>query len=165
MDKLLNGIHADPYGRRHKINLWQEEDFEASDGLMPCCYDTQWNVRGEHLDMLLNQRSGDMLTASGAGGWNEVQYAALQIMVAYATGYKPGIFTHVIANEHIYDRHMEAAKELIRRFEIEDVTEDNLVPVMKFEPKINDFYLFSVNDFTLENYVPKKPQIKLELGI
>ena len=82
---------------------------------MPCAFLTIWNVRGEYLDMCLIQRSGDMITASGAGGVNEVQYACLQMMIAKATGYKPGKFTHFVANEQIYDRHIDAANELIKR--------------------------------------------------
>ncbi len=128
------GIKGDPYGRRHKINLWQEDDFEMSDGLMPCCYETQWNVRGEYLDMLLNQRSGDMITASGAGGWNEVQYMSLQMMIAKATGYKPGKFTHVIANEQIYNRHIK--KQLLNYY-IDMTTIKNTLKPIKMRRKFN----------------------------
>ena len=73
IDNLINDIKTNPYGRRHIMSLWQEDDFQSSDGLLPCAFLTDWNVRGEYLDMLLFQRSGDMLTASGAGGINEVQ--------------------------------------------------------------------------------------------
>lgn len=169
--KLLSDIKSNPYGRRHIMSLWQEEDFETSDGLLPCAFLTNWNVRGEYLDMLLFQRSGDMLTASGAGGINEVQYAALQIMVAKATGYKPGKFTHVVCNEQIYDRHMDAANILLARASSQRLQFDEYkgyefaYTTMKFEPKINDFYCYTIDDFTLENYEPIKPQIKLELGI
>lgn len=171
IDNLINDIKSNPYGRRHIMSLWQEDDFLASDGLLPCAFLTDWNVRGEYLDMLLFQRSGDMLTASGAGGINEVQYAALQMMIAKTTGYKPGQFTHVVCNEQIYDRHIEAAKELLKR-----ANEQSLeyvygkgyqftYPRMIFEPNSNDFYEFSIDDFKLEGYEPIKPQLKLELGI
>lgn len=171
MDKLLADIKSNPYGRRHIISLWQEEDFDASDGLLPCAFLTDWNVRGEYLDMLLYQRSGDMLTASGAGGINEVQYAALQMMVAKATGYKPGQFTHVVCNEQIYDRHMDAANILLARADNQKLQLDGYRGytfdhvTMKFEPQINDFYCYTIYDFKLENYEPIKPQIELELGI
>lgn len=170
LNNLLKDIKENPYGRRHIMSLWQENDFKESDGLMPCCYETIWNVRGEYLDMLLNQRSGDMLTASGAGGVNEVQYAALLMMVAKATGYKVGKFTHVVVNEQIYDRHIDAAKELISRgnklktehpyykYQFDNVE-------MKFNPKTNNFYDFTIDDFELIGYEPIKPQLKLELGI
>lgn len=170
MNKLLEDINKNPYGRRHVISLWQEEDFKESDGLMPCCYETIWNVRGEYLDMMLIQRSGDMLTASGAGGVNEVQYAVLQIMISKATGYKPGVFTHIVANEQIYDRHIDAAKELLKRGESLKTEHpyynyefDNVK--MIFNPKTNNFYDFKIEDFNLVGYEPIKPQIKIELGI
>lgn len=177
MNKLLNDIKTNPYGRRHIMSLWQEEDFKSSDGLMPCCYETIWNVRGEYLDMLMNQRSGDMLTASGAGGVNEVQYAALLLMVAKATGYKPGKFTHVVENEQIYDRHVDASAELLKRYNANnsDLTSTTNAmfmalfgcgkPMMKFNPKADDFYSFTIDDFQLIGYDPIKPQIPLELGI
>lgn len=170
LNNLLKDIKENPYGRRHIMSLWQENDFKESDGLMPCCYETIWNVRGEYLDMLLNQRSGDMLTASGAGGVNEVQYAALLMMVAKATGYKAGKFTHVVVNEQIYDRHIDAAKELISRGDKLKTEHpyykyqfDNVE--MKFNPKTNNFYDFTIDDFELIGYEPIKPQLKLELGI
>lgn len=170
VNKLLDDIKNDPYGRRHIMSLWQEDDFKASDGLRPCAYETIWTVRGNYLDMILVQRSGDMLTASGAGGVNEVQYAALLMMIAKATGYEPGKFTHLVVNEHIYDRHYDAAKELISRCESLK-TNDNTYTyqfdkvIMNFSPSSDNFYEFSIDDFSLINYNPKKPQIKLELGI
>lgn len=171
IDNLINDIKSNPYGRRHIMSLWQEDDFLASDGLLPCAFLTDWNVRGEYLDMLLFQRSGDMLTASGAGGINEVQYAALQMMIAKTTGYKPGQFTHVVCNEQIYDRHIEAAKELLKRANGQSLEYvygkgyEFTYPRMIFEPNGNDFYEFSIEDFKLEGYEPIKPQLKLELGI
>lgn len=174
INNLINDIKTNPYGRRKIVSLWQENDLRETDGLMPCAFLTIWNVRGEYLDMCLIQRSGDMLTASGAGGVNEVQYACLQMMIAKATGYKPGKFTHFVANEQIYDRHIDAANELLNRakqqkldlstsnghydYEFESVK-------MNFNPKSNNFYDFSIEDFSLENYNPIKPQLKLELGI
>ena len=171
IDNLINDIKTNPYGRRHIMSLWQEDDFLASDGLLPCAFLTDWNVRGEYLDMILFQRSGDMLTASGAGGINEVQYAALQMMIAKTTGYKPGQFTHVVCNEQIYDRHIEAAKELLKRANGQSLEYvygkgyEFTYPRMIFEPGSNNFYDFSIDDFHLEGYEPIKPQLKLELGI
>lgn len=170
LNNLLNDIKTNPYGRRHIMSLWQEDDFKESDGLMPCCYETIWNVRGEYLDMVMIQRSGDMLTASGAGGVNEVQYAALLMMVAKATGYKPGLFTHFVANEQIYDRHVDVAKELLSRatnLETDDTTYKYKFDKveMRFNPKSNNFYGFTIDDFELVNYNPIKPQVSLELGI
>ena len=85
--RVLDDIKTDPYGRYHICNLWQEEEFkDRPEGLKPCAYETIWTVVGDRLDMFLNQRSGDLLAASGAGGINEVQYAALLMMVARDTG-------------------------------------------------------------------------------
>lgn len=174
LNNLIADIKENPYGRRHIMSLWQEEDFKESDGLMPCAFLTIWNVRGKYLDMCLIQRSGDMITASGAGGVNEVQYACLQMMIAKATGYKAGKFTHFVANEQIYDRHVDAANELLIRAKQQklDLSTSNghydyeFEPVkMNFNPKSDNFYDFSIEDFSLGNYNPIKPQIKLELGI
>ena len=170
INKLINDIKNNPYGRRHIISLWQENDFNESDGLMPCAFETIWNVHGEYLDMVLIQRSGDMLTASGAGQWNEVQYAALLMMISKTTGYKPGKFTHFVANEQIYDRHVQVANELLQRCE-ELKTDDPYYNYefeqisMNFNPTTDDFYSFSVEDFELVGYKPIKPQLKLELGV
>ena len=163
MNNLLTDITENPYGRYHIMNLWQEEEFRRSDGLKPCAYETIWSVRDDYLDMFLMQRSGDMLVASGAGGYNEVGYTALLMMVAKHTGYKPGKFTHFVANEQLYSRHINASKELMNRYER---NEDNgKLVTMVFEPKSNNFYDFTIDDFKLINYEPIKPQITLELGI
>ena len=170
INKLLRDIKNNPYGRRHIMSLWQEQDFNTSDGLMPCCYETIWNVRGEYLDMMMIQRSGDMITASGAGGVNEVQYASLLMMVANSTGYKVGKFTHVVANEQIYDRHLDAAKELLNRCDGLKVDSEHYHYVfenleMKFKPKTDNFYDYIIDDFELVGYEPMKPQLKLDLGV
>ena len=106
---LIEDIKKDPYGRRKVVSLWQEADLHETPGLAPCAFLTMWNVRGKYLDMSMIQRSGDMLTASGAGGINEIQYAALLMMIACVTGLEPGVFTHFVANEQIYDRHIDNA--------------------------------------------------------
>lgn len=99
INNLIKDIQNDPYGRRKIVSLWQESDLRETSGLAPCAFLTIWNVRKNYLDMMMVQRSGDMLTASGPGGINEIQYAALLMMIARHTGYKPGVFTHVVANE------------------------------------------------------------------
>lgn len=170
--RVLNDIKENPYGRYHVCSMWQEEVFNKPDfdGLKPCCYETIWTVRGEYLDMFLNQRSGDMLTASGAGGVNETQYAALLMMVARHTGYKPGKFTHFVVNEQLYDRHLEQANELLNRFE--KMRQDEFfhdkyykTPQLKLNENKNNFYDITIDDFEMVNYEPIKPQITLELGI
>lgn len=167
--ELIKNIRNNPYGRRHIISFWNWANIDKK-ALVECAYETIWTVRGEYLDMFLMQRSGDMLTASGAGGINEVQYAALLMMVSKATGYKPGKFTHMVANEQLYDRHIDQTNELLSRceelkseasyykYEFDDVK-------MEFNPKSNNFYEFTIDDFNLIGYEPKKPQIQFDLGI
>ena len=158
--RVLEDIKKDPYGRYHIMNLWQEDELQSSDGLKPCAYETIWTVRGNYLDMFLNQRSGDMLVASGAGNVNEVQYATLLMMVARDTGYEPGKFTHMVVNEQIYDRHIENAKELLNR-----QSDISKVPVMKLNKDKTSFYDFTIDDFELIDYEPVKPNLKFELGV
>lgn len=174
INKLIEDIKNDPYGRRKIVSLWQETDLRETPGLAPCAFQTIWNVRGEYLDMLLVQRSGDMLTASGPGGINEIQYAALLMMIARHTGYKPGVFSHMVANEQIYDRHMDAANDMRSRFSareqeefyIESVLRETILhPRLVLNPEKTNFYDMIIDDFTMENYNPIKPQLKLELGI
>lgn len=174
--RVLDDIKNNPYGRYHICNLWQEEEFkDEPNGLKPCAYETIWTVRREYLDLFLNQRSGDLLAASGGGGINETQYAALLMMVAKHTGYKPGKFTHFVANEQVYDLHIDQAKELIHRanerhlvtFEALKNSEidKNLMPKLVLNPEKNNFYDMTIDDFSMENYKPMKPQLKLPLGI
>ena len=175
VNHLINDIRVDPYGRRKIISLWQMTDLEETDGLAPCAFQTIWNVRNdndgtEYLDMCLIQRSGDMLTASGAGGINEVQYAAFLMMIARHTGYIPGKFTHFVANEQIYDRHEDQARAMMKRYdECVDTcwspTNDESRPMLILNPDKTDFYEFTIDDFKMVNYDPIKPQLTLELGI
>lgn len=174
VNKLINDIKNDPYGRRKIIDLWQETDLRETAGLAPCAFLTIWNVRGKYLDMVLVQRSGDMLTASGPGGINEVQYAAFLMMIARHCGYEPGVFSHIVANEQIYDRHWDAAHEMKKRYtdnfpeaiSLDENNDSSLVyPQLVLNPGAHDFFSMSIEDFTMENYEPKKPQLKLELGI
>ena len=169
INNLIKDIQEDPYGRRKIVSLWQESDLHETAGLAPCAFLTIWNVRNdgkgnEYLDMCLVQRSGDMLTASGAGGINEIQYAALQMMIARHCGYKVGVFTHLVANEQIYSRHKEQAIEMIKRYDSNnDMTMPN--PKLILNPDKTNFYDFTIDDFTMENYNPIRPQLSLELGI
>ena len=167
INNLIKDIQNDPYGRRKIVNLWQETDLHETPGLAPCAFLTIWNVRGKYLDMMLIQRSGDMLTASGPGGINEIQYAALLMMIARHTGYEPGVFSHVVANEQIYDRHQEAAATILRRYyEMCDChNPDESQPRLILRDDAVNFYSMTIEDFTMENYNPIKPQLKLELGI
>lgn len=178
INNLINDIKNDPYGRRKIVSLWQEADLHETAGLAPCAFLTIWNVRRdredkrEYLDMCLIQRSGDMLTASGAGGINEIQYAALLMMIARHCGYDAGVFTHFVANEQIYDRHIEQAKEMLNRVGEMAIREyeqshykERKKPMLILNPDKTNFYDMTIEDFTMENYEPMKPQLKLELGI
>ena len=167
INNLIKDIENDPYGRRKIVSLWQETDLHETPGLAPCAFLTIWNVRGEYLDMMMVQRSGDMLTASGPGGINEIQYAALQMMIARHTGYKPGVFTHIVANEQIYDRHMDAAEEMLKRYAeyYPQETIKEIKPALNINENKTNFYDMTIDDFTMDGYVPIKPQLKLELGI
>ena len=190
INNLIKDIQNDPYGRRKIVSLWQEQDLHETPGLAPCAFLTIWNVRntnrkhlgrGEgYLDMMLVQRSGDMLTASGPGGINEIQYAALLMMIARHCGYKPGVFSHVVANEQIYDRHIDAAEEMKTRYSRRDIEEKYAwddgykgdenewmfqQPQLILNPEVKDFYQMTIDDFELVDYYPMKPQLKLELGI
>ena len=174
INNLIKDIKNDPYGRRKIVSLWQEQDLHETPGLAPCAFLTIWNVRGKYLDMMLVQRSGDMLTASGPGGINEIQYAALLMMIARHCGYEPGVFSHVVANEQIYDRHMDAAAEMRNRFfkrhreESDETLVKNYIdtyPLLILNENKKDFYEMTIEDFFMINYKPMKPQLKLELGI
>lgn len=170
MNKLLDGLKQDPFGRRHIMNMWQEDDFSDETGgtikgLNPCCYETIWNVRqgedGLYLDMLMNQRSSDYEVSCAI---NELQYIALQLMVAKACGFKPGVFTHVIENAQIYDRHINNVKNLLTREPVE------CYPQLILNTDNTDFYEFTVDDFVLTDYPVEKireknPQMKFDLGI
>ena len=173
INKLIKDIETDPYGRRKIVSLWQETDLAETAGLAPCAFLTIWNVRNEngkeYLDMVLIQRSGDMLTASGPGGINEAQYAALLMMIARHTNYLPGVFSHFVANEQIYDRHIEQANEMLKRFKELDAKDyyNGVYPesMLVLNEDKNNFYDFTIDDFSMVNYNPIKPQLKLELGI
>lgn len=168
INKLIEDIKKDPYGRRKVMSLWQETDLKETDGLAPCAFLTIWNVRNnaltgkEYLDMCLIQRSGDMLTASGAGCINEIQYAALLMMIARHCGYEAGKFTHFIANEQIYDRHIDQAEEMLDRYYFLKKSDN---PMLVLNPEKTDFFEITIGDFEMINYEPIKPQLKLELGI
>lgn len=145
MDNLLKSLKEDPFSRRHIINMLQESDLKQTNGLYPCAYETMWSVRKVekdfYLDMTLNQRSNDYIMA---GYINKIQYVALLMMVASHLGYKVGKFCHYIQNLHVYDRHIEAAKELLAR--------EPLDQQPKLELKTNsDFYNITLDDFKISN--------------
>jgi thymidylate synthase len=156
MNKLLKDIQENPNGRRKIINLWQETEFEEeSKGLNPCAFMSMVTVRGEYLDWTLVQRSQDIC---GANNINNIQYVALQMMVAKHCGLKPGKFLHVIQNAHLYDRHIPIAEEFLNRPTSEKQ------PKLIFEPKSDNFFEFTIDDFRVEDYEPQ-PKINIDIAI
>ena len=161
MNKLLDGLVSDPFGRRHIINMYQYSDLQETTGLHPCGYETIWSVRRNYgeliLDMTLIQRSSDFLIA---GFINKIQYLALQMMVAGHCGYKVGKFCHLVQNLHIYDRHFDAANELLNREPFE-----NGYPYIELIENKN-FYDYTIEDFKIYNTENiKKLSNKIELAI
>ncbi len=158
IDKLLENLKNQPYGRRHIINLYQEADLEETAGLFPCAMETQWSVRDGYLDLTLIQRSSDVAVANAI---NKIQYVALQMMVARHVGLEPGVFCHYVNNAHIYDRHVDQIREIIAR----DPQEGHESVRLVLNPEKTNFYDFTIDDFTMENYNPVKPNFQFELAI
>lgn len=166
MNNLLNDIQNNPDGRRHIINMWQEDDFKDKHGLKPCAYQTVWNVRHgkdgkDYLDMCLFQRSSDYATA---GIINQMQYVIFQMLVARHCGYEAGRFTWFVANIQIYDRHIEPIKEMLNRESVE------CLPRIEINPDKKNFYDITIDDVKITGYpreIIKKqnPQLKFDIGI
>tara|TARA_R110000868_G_scaffold266896_2_gene526178 strand:- start:578 stop:1366 length:789 start_codon:yes stop_codon:yes gene_type:complete len=146
MNKLLDGLVNDPFGRRHIISMYQYVDLEETNGLFPCAYETIWSVRkvdeDKVLDMTLIQRSNDYLVA---GYINKIQYLGLQMMVAGHCGYKVGKFCHLVQNLHIYDRHFDGVYELLNRAPL-----DTDLPYIELTENKN-FYDYTIDDFKVYN--------------
>ena len=161
MNKLLDGLVNNPFGRRHIISMYQYVDLEETNGLFPCAYEILCSVRkvGDDrvLDMTLIQRSSDYLVA---GYINKVQYLGLQMMIAGHCGYKVGKFCHLVQNLHIYDRHFGGVNELLSR---KPITED--LPYIELVGNKN-FYDYNIDDFRVYNISGiKKLDSTLELAI
>lgn len=148
VDRVIYDLKNNPYSRRIMTNIYVHQDFSEMN-LYPCAYSVTFNVTGNNLNAILNQRSQDVLAANN---WNVVQYAVLVYMLAQVTGFEPGELVHVIADAHIYDRHVPIVQELISR-------PTYPAPKFKINPDIKDFYDFTVDDFTIEDY-RTGPQIK-----
>lgn len=154
VDRVIYDLKNNPYSRRIMTNLYVHEDLHAMN-LYPCAYSVTFNVTKKPgqdrltLNAILNQRSQDILTANN---WNVVQYAVLVYMLAQVCDMEPGELVHVIADAHIYDRHIDIVKEMITR---------PTYPAPKFSlnPEIKDFYQFTTDDIVVEDY-QAGPQIK-----
>lgn len=140
VDRVLYDLKHNPTSRRILLNMYNHHDLSEM-ALAPCAYSFTLNVSGNKLNAILNQRSQDMLTANN---WNVCQYAALLIMFAKASGFEAGELVHVIADAHIYDRHVDIVKRLIEQ-------EPYPAPEMRVDD-ITDFYKFTKDSFTAINY-------------
>lgn len=141
VDRVLYDLKHNPCSRRIMTNLYNFADLHEM-ALYPCAYSMTFNVVGDRLCAILNQRSQDMLAANA---WNVAQYAALVMMFAQVSGLKPGELVHVIADAHIYDRHIPIVEELIKR-ECFDA------PKVTLDESVTDFYQFTPDSFTVTDY-------------
>lgn len=161
IDTILQQLATNPWNRRNIISLWDYEAFEETDGLLPCAFQTMFDVRrvdGElYLDATLTQRSNDMLVAHHI---NAMQYVALQMMIAKHFGWKVGKFFYFVNNLHIYDNQFEQAEELLKR------TPSACQPRLILNvPDGTNFYAIKPEDFELVDYHPVKPQLTFDLAI
>lgn len=148
VDNVLWLLKNDRYSRRIMTSMYNFADLSEMN-LEPCAYSMTFNVKGDTLNAILNQRSQDVLTANN---WNVVQYSLLLMMMAQVSGLKAGELVHVIADAHIYDRHVDIVKELIARPQYP-------APKVRLNPEVKDFYSFTTDDLIIEDY-QKNPQIK-----
>ena len=139
VDKVIWDLRHNPASRRIMTNIYTFADLSEM-ALYPCAYSMTFNVSGRRLNAILNQRSQDMLAANN---WNVVQYSVLTMMMAQIAGLEPG--EHVIADAHIYDRHVPAIEEIIKN-------EPKPAPKVLIDPEVKDFYAFTRDSFKVEGY-------------
>ena len=154
VDRVLKDLRENPASRRMVTSLFNHHDLHQM-GLYPCAWSMTFNVTGNTLNAVLNQRSQDMLTASN---WNVCQYAVLLHMMARSAGLEAGELVHVIADCHIYDRHVPLVEEIIRR-------EPRPAPRLVIDPDVTDFYGFTVDSFRLEGYEPWAFGERIEVAV
>ena len=155
MDRVLYDLAHTPFSRRIMTNTYVFDDLHDMH-LYPCAYSCTYNVTDDRredgkltLNMVLNQRSQDVLAANN---WNVCQYALLLMMVAQASGMVAGELVHMIADAHIYDRHVDIVRELIGR-------PTHPAPRVTLKPEVTDFYAFTTDDLLVEGY-EHGPQVK-----
>lgn len=154
VDRVLYDLKHNPQSRRILTNIYNFEDLHEMH-LYPCAYSMTFNVTGNKLNGILNQRSQDTLTANN---WNVVQYAVLLHMFAQVSGLEVGEFVHVISDAHIYDRHIPIVEEILKNPQYP-------APTFKMNKDVKNFYDFTVDDFELENYQYTKLDKKIEVAI
>lgn len=154
VDRVLFDLKNNPTSRRIMTNIYNHADLNEMN-LYPCAYSVTFNVTGNKLNAILNQRSQDMLTANN---WNVCQYAVLVHMFARASGLEVGELVHVIADAHIYDRHIPIVKEIIKHKQYK-------APKFIVDENVKDFYDFKVDSFKFENYKYNDKKYKIEVAI
>ena len=148
VDAVIWQLKNTPYSRRILTSMYNFRDLTEM-GLEPCAYSMTFNVTGNRLNAILNQRSQDILTANN---WNVVQYAVLVHMLAQTCGLEAGELVQVISDAHIYDRHVEIVRELIERPQYP-------APTFRLNSEVKNFYDFTTDDIVIENY-RANPQVK-----
>ena len=154
VDRVLKDLRENPASRRMVTNLFNHRDLHEM-ALYPCAYSMTFNVSGNTLNAILNQRSQDMLTASN---WNVCQYAALVLMMAQVSGLEAGELVHVIADCHIYDRHVPVVEDLISRTPYD-------APRFSLDPSVTDFYAFTPDSVRLEGYQAHPLEGKIPVAV
>lgn len=154
VDRVLYDLKHNPASRRILTNIYNFEDLHEMN-LYPCAYSMTFNVTGNKLNGILNQRSNDMAVANN---WNVMQYAVLLHMFAQVSGLIAGELVHVIADAHIYDRHIPSVKEML-------LNPEYPAPKFVMNPDVKNFYDFTVDDFRLEGYEATPLKERLEVAI
>ena len=154
VDRVLYDLKHDPASRRILTNLYNFADLHEM-ALYPCAYSMTFNVSGDTLNAILNQRSQDMLAANN---WNVVQYAVLVHMMAQVSGLKAGELVHVIADAHIYDRHVPIIEQMLSEPE-------KPAPAFFIDPSVKDFYAFTKDSVRLEGYEPCPFEAKIPIAV
>ena len=154
VDRVLYDLKHNPASRRILTNIYNFEDLHEMN-LYPCAYSMTFNVTGDTLNAILNQRSQDMLAANN---WNVVQYAVLVHMMAQVSGLEAGELVHVIADAHIYDRHVPIIEKLLEQ-------DERPAPRFVMDKSISDFYRFTRDSFSLEGYDPQPFEDKIPVAI
>lgn len=159
MDYVLYQLKNTPFSRRILTTIYNPQELHEMH-LAPCCWNLTFNVTDEGYDklvlnMVLNQRSNDMLAANN---WNVVQYSALLMMISQVSGMIPGKLMHIIVDQHIYDRHIPIMKELITRDQFD-------APIVTIDPDIKNFYDFTPNSFNIENYKAGEQILNIPIAV
>ncbi|MCF0136939.1 MAG: thymidylate synthase [Oscillospiraceae bacterium] len=154
VDRVLYDLKHNPASRRIMTNIYNHADLSEM-ALYPCAYSMTFNVSGNRLNAILNQRSQDMLAANN---WNVVQYSVLTMMMAQASGLEAGELVHVIADAHIYDRHVPLIEEII-------ANEPKAAPKFIVDKSVDDFYKFTRDSFSLEDYEPHAFDKKIPVAV